>query len=99
MQDNQNNIRVRYIHDGTGRLILTLATQFIDEAKTQLAVAEAHCSPNDIPSRKRGRQIATGRLEMFLSQQREMTKNVGVMAHQEFINRLHATKADAAERR
>lgn len=93
MQDNPNNIRVRHIHDADGRLTHTLATQFLDEAKTQLAVAVAHCNPKDTPSRKMGHRIAVGRLEAFLAGR--SSKFVTVQARDHFIANLKLQTAES----
>lgn len=67
MQTNPNNRRIRHFHDDNGRLCVTIATQFVDEAKELLAVGVAHCGNQDVPSRKMGSQIADGRLTAFLA--------------------------------
>ena len=56
-------IRFHHFLTKAGRLIATIATEPLEGDENTVSVACAVCSPNDAPSRARGRQIAVGRLE------------------------------------
>lgn len=60
-------IRFHHFITKGGRLLATLATEplTLDEGDdAPVGVACSVCSPSDVPSRARGRQIALGRLEV-----------------------------------
>lgn len=60
-----NNVRFKHFHNENNRLIATIAT--CDFNAEWIAVGVARCRKGDTPLRKRGKEIAEGRLKKLLS--------------------------------
>jgi hypothetical protein len=56
-------IRFHHLFTRAGRLLATIATEPVEPDNKTVAVACAVCALGDSPTRKRGREIALGRLE------------------------------------